>query len=111
MRQVKEKNLNYDINATINFLEKLNNLQELNLCRRLSRYSTVLHLAAINYEPHLLAHYLQELSSDMHSYYNAHQFLVDDVTIRNARLCLIDAVRQILANGLALLGVLAPEMM
>jgi arginyl-tRNA synthetase len=75
------------------------------------RYNDVLFAAAINYEPHLLAHYLRDLANDFHSYYNACQFLVDDENIRNARLCLIGAVRHILANGLILLGVSAPTAM
>ena len=50
-------------------------------------------------------------SNDFHTYYNAHTFIVDDATLRDARLNLIDAVRQVLANGLGLLGVSAPETM
>jgi arginyl-tRNA synthetase len=67
--------------------------------------------AALNHEPHHLAHYLRELANEFHTYYNAHQFLVGDPALRNARLNLIQAVRQVLANGLGLLGVSAPDSM
>lgn len=77
----------------------------------LSRYPELVETAAINHEPHLLAHYLRDLANDFHTYYNAHQFLVDDEALRNARLNLIQATRQVIANGLKLLGVSAPDSM
>jgi arginyl-tRNA synthetase len=67
--------------------------------------------AALNEEPHLLTHYLRELANDFHTYYNAHQFLVPDEGLRDARIKLILAARQVLSNGLGLLGVSAPESM
>ena len=60
---------------------------------------------------HLLAHYLHALATDLHSYYNAHQFLVKDENLRNARLNLILATQTVLRKGLSLLGVSAPEEM
>ncbi|VAX14364.1 Arginyl-tRNA synthetase [hydrothermal vent metagenome] len=77
----------------------------------MSRYPEVLEAAALNHEPHQLAHYLRELANDYHTYYNAHQFLVDDTELRQARLALILSVKQVIANGLGLLGVSAPESM
>lgn len=77
----------------------------------LSRYPELVETAALNHEPHLLAHYLRDLANDFHTYYNAHQFLVDDEALRNARLNLIQATRQVIANGLKLLGVSAPDSM
>ena len=62
-------------------------------------------------ETHLMFHYLRELASELHTYYNAHYFIVDDVNIRDARLNLIIACRHVIANGLKLLGVSAPEAM
>jgi arginyl-tRNA synthetase len=56
-------------------------------------------------------HYLRDLAADFHTYYNAHQFIVDDANLRNARLNLVAATRQIIANGLKLLGVSTPERM
>ena len=58
-----------------------------------------------------LAHFLRELANDFHVYYNSHTFLVEDAALRDARVNLIDATRQVLANGLTLLGVSAPETM
>ena len=59
----------------------------------------------------LRIHYLRELATDFHAYYNAHQFLVPDAELRNARLMLINGLRQVVCNGLGLLGVSAPEAM
>lgn len=81
------------------------------LLTALSRYPEVVEAAALNAEPHLLTHYLRELANDFHTYYNAHKFLIEDAALRDARLQLILAVRQVLRNGLNLLGVGAPEKM
>ncbi len=62
-------------------------------------------------EPHLLGHYLRELANQFHGYYSRHTFLVPDGELRKARLRLVLAIRQILRNGLNLLGVSAPEQM
>lgn len=77
----------------------------------LSRYKEVIESAALNHAPHQVAHYLQELANYFHSYYNASAFLVEDAAIRAARLTLILAIKQVLANGLKLLGVSSPEKM
>jgi len=111
LRQLEDKQLTYDEENAIAMLPKLGTIHEKTLLRRLARYSITLRDAALNSEPHLLAHYLRELANDFHTYYNAYQFLVEDAEMRNARLCLISAVRQILANGLILLGVSAPAEM
>jgi arginyl-tRNA synthetase len=66
---------------------------------------------ALKAEPHQMAHYLRELANEFHTYYNAHQFLVEDAALRDARIKLILAVRQVLRNGLGLIGVSAPESM
>jgi len=67
--------------------------------------------AASNAEPHIVATYLRELAGDFHSYYNAHKMLVDDPEVRAARVALSEAVRQVIANGLGLMGISAPESM
>jgi len=111
MRQLNEKKWVWSLT---NGLENLNFLQEkteIQLIYRLQRYTEILLAAAANYAPHTLAHYLQELANDLHVYYNSQQFLVSDETLRDARLCLIMATKQILHNGLTLLGVSAPEEM
>ncbi|MHB8346648.1 MAG: arginine--tRNA ligase [Acidiferrobacterales bacterium] len=81
------------------------------LLASLSRYPEVIEAAALSCEPHQLAYYLRELANDFHAYYNAHVFLVESDNLRDARLNLIDATRQVLANGLGLLGVSAPQAM
>ena len=68
-------------------------------------------LAAANRAPQTLVHYLRELAQEFHTYYNAHTILVDERDLRAARLALVTAVRHVLANGLALVGVSAPEAM
>ncbi len=111
MRQLEEKQLSYDQAAGLGQLHLLTEPHEEQLLRDLARYPEVVETAALNHEPHLLTHYLRELATDFHTYYNAHQFLVDSAGLRDARLSLILAVRQVIANGLELLGVSAPESM
>jgi arginyl-tRNA synthetase len=111
MRQMAEKGLTYDQGAGRKNLALLGEAHEQDLLRSVSRYPEVVEAAALNHEPHQLAHYLRELANDFHTYYNAHQFLVDEAGLRDARLTLIQAARQVLGNGLALLGVSAPESM
>ena len=92
-------------------LERLSNEKELQLARRLEEYPDAIAVAAKELAPHSVAFYLRELAADFHSYYNAERILVEDEALRAARLALCAAVRQTLANGLALLGVSAPEKM
>lgn len=81
------------------------------LMRRLMEFPEMLADAAHELVPHAIAFYLRELAGEFHSYYNAERILVEDDATRTARLALCAAVRQVLANGLALLGVRAPERM
>ncbi len=111
LRQLDEKGMPRDALTGSANLARLTEPHEQVILYTLSRYPEVLENAALNYEPHQLAHYLRELANDFHAYYNAHQFLVDDAALRDARLNLILAVRQALANGLQLLGVSAPQAM
>ena len=92
-------------------LDLLSGEREAALARRLAEYPELLAAAARELEPHAVAFYLRELARDFHSYYNAERILVEDEALRAARLALCAAVRQTLANGLALLGVSAPEKM
>lgn len=84
---------------------------ERSLLQKLIDYPDVIDAAAQERAPHLVAFYLKELAGEFHSYYNATRFLVPEIPLRLARLALIMAVRQVLANGLGLLGVSAPEKM
>jgi len=108
-RQLAEKKMTYDRTQADHDL--LTEDHEQALITALSRYPELLENAAQSHEPHQLAQYLRELANGLHTYYNAHTFLVDEDPLRNARLNLISAVRQVIANGLELLGVAAPESM
>lgn len=110
-RQLDEKGLARDLTAGMKHLERLTEPHETALIASLSRYPEIVESAALQHEPHHLVHYLRDLAYEFHTYYNAHQFLVDDALLRDARLNLIAAVRQVLANGLHLLDVTAPEAM
>jgi arginyl-tRNA synthetase len=77
----------------------------------LLEYPDAVENAARDFAPHLVAYYLRELAAGFHSYYNATRLLVDDESVKRARLALAAAVRQVLRNGLALLGVSAPDRM
>lgn len=84
---------------------------ERNLANILAQYPELIRTAAAQREPHQLAHYLRDVAGQFHTYYNAHKVLVEDETIRRGRIALCLSVRQVLANGMALLGVSAPEEM
>ena len=111
MRQLGERGLVWDRANGVAQLAKLDSESEQVLMVELSRYPEVVEAAGQNLEPHLIASYLRELAAAFHTYYNTHQFLVDDANVRDARLTLADATRQVLANGLDLLGISAPESM
>ena len=110
-RQLDEKGLERDLLLGMEQVNRLTENHETSLLNTLSRYSEVLERAALQHEPHQLVQYLRELATEFHTYYNAHQFLVEDVALRNARLNLISATKQVLANGLNLLGIHSPESM
>jgi len=92
-------------------LAPLASSHELALMQRLAEYPDSVASAARELAPHLMVHYLQSLAGDFHAWYNADKFLVDDDATRYARLALADATRITIVNGLALLGVSAPEKM
>jgi arginyl-tRNA synthetase len=92
-------------------LSPLTASHEVALMQRLSEFPEVVHNAGEDLAPHMVANYLKDLASDLHSYYNAEQFLVDDESLKLARMTLVSVTRQVLRNGLQLLGVNAPEKM
>jgi arginyl-tRNA synthetase len=92
-------------------LDLLTEEHEVQLMRTISRFPESIDSAARLYAPHMLAHYLHTLATDLHAYYNAHQFLVEEENLRNARLNLVLATQIVLRKGLGLLGVSAPEEM
>jgi arginyl-tRNA synthetase len=110
-RQLAERQLHYDSKEGISSLDQLVDPHEEALFTAISRLPEVVESAALQREPHQLAHYLRDLANDFHTCYNALPFLVDDNALRNARLVLVESVQQVIANGLKLLGVSAPEQM
>jgi arginyl-tRNA synthetase len=110
-RQLTEKGYAHDRELGERNVARLSEPHEKALIRRVTYYPELLETAARALEPHQLAHYLRDLAGDFHTYYNAHQFIVEDVGLRNARLNLVAATRQVLENGLKLLGVSAPDKM
>jgi arginyl-tRNA synthetase len=111
MHQLRERGLEWNRDNGLAHLTRLDTPHETALMTELSRYPEIVEAAAANLEPHLVAQYLRELANALHAYYHAHQFIVDDADLRDARLALIAAARQVLSNGLDLLGVSAPESM
>ncbi len=91
--------------------QRLELKEELGLIQQLARYPETVAGAALNYEPHRVIFYLQELAAQFHSYYNRQRVLVDDAALSQARLLLVNSVRRVLANALQLLGLSAPEQM
>ncbi len=92
-------------------LAPLTSPHELGLCNRIQSFAEVIGQAAADFAPHALAFYLREVASDFHGWYNAERLLVEDEVQKRARLALAVAVRQVLRNGLRILGVSAPEAM
>ncbi len=92
-------------------LTPLQSPQAQSLMLQLARYPEMLTSAAQDFAPHDVTFYLRELAASYHSYYDAERILVDDLTVKRARLALVAATAQVLHNGLAVLGVSAPEKM
>lgn len=110
-RQLAEKSIAWDKSNGLANIDKLSEPHETDLMTVLARYPELVETAARNHEPHQIAYYVRELATAFHTYYNAHQFIVDDAAIRDARFALITATQQVLKNGLQLLGVNAPDTM
>jgi arginyl-tRNA synthetase len=111
LRKMKTRGLSFDLDAGLAQPLELDNVAVRDLLIDLSRFPEVVEVAGKMLEPHQIATYLVELAQAYQHYYNGHQFLVDDAATRNARLALGTAVQRVLANGLELLGVSAPEEM
>ncbi|VAW47750.1 Arginyl-tRNA synthetase [hydrothermal vent metagenome] len=111
LAQSEERGYSFDLEMGLSGLEQLDSEQEVRIATELAKYPEIIARAALVYEPHQIAYYLKDLAHALHSYYNACQFIVEDDVTRQARLTLICAVKQVLKNGLAILGVSAPEKM
>jgi arginyl-tRNA synthetase len=109
--KLAEKSLTWDRENAENTMSALSSPQEKALMTSLSRYPEVIELAANNRAPQHLVHYLRDLAADFHSWYNAHKFIEDPDEVRDARLALCAATKVVIANGLGILGVSAPEKM
>ncbi len=114
-RQLTEKGWLFDDQPRQETLLHLTGINEKSLLACLARYPVVIKTATQKLDPHLLANYLHDLAYAFHKYYDDenkdHRILVENENIRHARLCLSAAVRQVLVNGLTLIGVSAPETM
>lgn len=112
LRQLEERNILFnkdDMHAAE--LNRLTEQHELDLMMTMSRFPETIESAALSHQPHQLTNYLRELAANFHAYYNAHQFLSVEGGLRQSRLTLITATRQVLHNGLSLLGMTAPDKM
>ncbi|MBN8736608.1 MAG: arginine--tRNA ligase [Xanthomonadales bacterium] len=110
-RQMHERSIVFEELHALKHLDRLDGEHARAVMAGVSRFPETVETAAENHEPHLLAQYLRDLAGAFHVWYNAEQFLVDDEDLRNARVALAYATRQVLANGLGMLGVSAPESM
>ena len=110
LRKMEQEGFGHEL-SNVDELDYLTEEAEHGLLVLLSRYPEVLQLATVNRAPQTIVHYLRGLSASFHSYYNAHRVLVDDEQLRNARVTLAVGTQQVLRNGLALLGVTAPDSM
>ena len=108
-RQVQDKGINFNHKGAD--LSLLLEESEKTILRELNRYKGIIESSALQYEPHQLAYYLRDLAAHFHSYYNSCPFILEDQNLTQARLSLIYATKQVLENGLHILGVSAPDSM
>ncbi len=108
-RIARERNIDSDISNPD--LSVLDLPEEETIMKSLAEFPDMLNEAAEAMEPHRLTFYLLELSDLFHSYYHDNKVLTEDDRVRKARLFLVEAVRQVINNGLSILGVTAPDRM
>ncbi len=89
----------------------LRELEELELLKTMSQFPSMIEGAALDLAPHKVIFYLLDLAGQFHSYYNKHKVITEDIKLSQARLCLIASLRQVFRNGLAIVGLTAPEKM
>ncbi|MEX0606800.1 MAG: DALR anticodon-binding domain-containing protein, partial [Halofilum sp. (in: g-proteobacteria)] len=112
MRQLEAKGLAWDREHGLSSLDRLGTEHENKLLEALERYPETVAQAAGSREPHRICYFLlEDVANAFHTWYNAEQFIVDDAPLRDARLALVQATGQVIRNGLALVGVSAPESM
>jgi arginyl-tRNA synthetase len=108
---MQERGLVHDGALGLAALGRLVEPQEQQLIRRLGPCPEIVQLCAVQRAPHTLVHYLRDLANDFHTYYSAHQFIVEEPGLRHARITLALATQVVISNGLRLLGVSAPDTM
>ncbi len=111
MREMEERNLSYDETAGLAALPQLPESNIEDLAKRLAAWPEAVAVASRNRAPHQLTYALRDLAQDFHTWYNGNKVLVEDDTLRNGRMAMAIAVKNVIANGLGLLGVSAPEKM
>lgn len=111
MKEVKARGISFDLAAGLDAPERLDRNTEQALIMTLLRFPEEVESAAANCAPHSIVYYLREVANAFHDYYNAETWFVAEDDLRNARLALVLAAGQVVRNGLALLGVSAPESM
>ncbi len=110
-RQMAERGFDHDAEHGSAALDRLVEPQEIRLIKRLCTFPETVEYCALQRAPHALVHYLRDLANDFHTYYSAHQFIVEDRPLRDARVGLALATQAVIRNGLRLLGVSAPDTM
>jgi arginyl-tRNA synthetase len=111
MKELAARGFMFDLQEGLANLSRLDSEQAQALITALLRYPETVEQAAANRAPHAIVYYLRELANAFHTYYNAEKVIVEDADVRNARAALGLSVAQVIRNGLALLGVSAPESM
>ena len=111
LRQLADRGLELDRDVGLAALLSLDDPHEQALMTAITRWPELVELAAAQRAPHMVVHYLRELATAFHAYYNALPFIIDDAALRSARLVLVLAAQQVIRNGLGILGVSAPETM
>jgi arginyl-tRNA synthetase len=111
LRQLADRGLGFTKAAGSDALASLREPQEIALIKRLTQFPEIIEQCATLRAPHTLVHYLRDLANDFHTNYSAHQLIVADEGLRNARLSLALAAQNVIRNGLTLLGVSAPDTM
>lgn len=111
LQKLELEGIEYKQQQGLAHLDMLINDNEKALIKQLGQYAEVVRTACDSSEPHLVANYLRQLAAEYHGFYNNHKVIVGDASLRDARLSLSLAVRQVIRSGLDLLGVSAPEHM
>jgi arginyl-tRNA synthetase len=111
LKEVKARGLSFDLAAGLEQLGLLKHGTEHALIAALLRFPEEVEGAAANCAPHAIVYYLRDVANAFHNYYNAGKWIVEETDLRNARLALVLSARQVIRNGLALLGISAPESM